>query len=663
MAYFVTGATGFIGRYLVENLLQREGTIYVLCREASLGKVETLRKKVGDLDGRVVPVMGDLTQPELGISDADQDKLRGQVNHFFHLAAVYDLEAGESEQIMANVEGTRNAMGAAKALQAGCFHHTSSIAAAGMYPGIFREDMFEEAENLDDPYLRTKHESEGLVRKQCKVPYRIYRPAMVVGHSKTGEIDKIDGPYYFFSLIKKLRQLLPPWMPMVGIEGGRFNLVPVDYVADALDYLAHQDGLDGKCFHLTDETHYKIGEVINIFARAGHAPQMNMRVDTRMFSFMPPFLRKTLGTLPPVRRITNTVLEDLGIPRAVLKFTRYYTKFDNREAQAALEGSNIKCPKLESYAWRLWDFWERNLDPDLFIDRTLEGRVAGKIVVVTGASSGIGKATAIKLAEAGAVIIMAARKPTKLEKAKQEIEEKGGKVYSYSVDIASMEDCDRFAQQVLADFGRVDILVNNAGRSIRRSINLSYDRFHDFERTMQLNYFGSLRLIMNFLPVMEQNRSGHIINISSIGTLTMPARFSAYVASKSALDAFSRCAASEYSDCNVHFTTINMPLVRTPMIAPTKIYDNVPTISPEEAADMVAEAVIYRSKRIATKLGVFGQVVHAVAPKFAEIVINTGFRMFPDSAAAKGNSDESAPAPVVSPEQMAFAYLMRGVHW
>ena len=663
MAYFVTGATGFIGRYLVENLLQREGTIYVLCREASLGKVETLRKKVGDLDGRVVPVMGDLTQPELGISDADQDKLRGQVNHFFHLAAVYDLEAGESEQIMANVEGTRNAMGAAKALQAGCFHHTSSIAAAGMYPGIFREDMFEEAEHLDDPYLRTKHESEGLVRKQCKVPYRIYRPAMVVGHSKTGEIDKIDGPYYFFSLIKKLRQLLPPWMPMVGIEGGRFNLVPVDYVADALDYLAHQDGLDGKCFHLTDETHYKIGEVINIFARAGHAPQMNMRVDTRMFSFMPPFLRKTLGTLPPVRRITNTVLEDLGIPRAVLKFTRYYTKFDNREAQASLEGSNIKCPKLESYAWRLWDFWERNLDPDLFIDRTLEGRVAGKIVVVTGASSGIGKATAIKLAEAGAVIIMAARKPTKLEKAKQEIEEKGGKVYSYSVDIASMEDCDRFAQQVLADFGRVDILVNNAGRSIRRSINLSYDRFHDFERTMQLNYFGSLRLIMNFLPVMEQNRSGHIINISSIGTLTMPARFSAYVASKSALDAFSRCAASEYSDCNVHFTTINMPLVRTPMIAPTKIYDNVPTISPEEAADMVAEAVIYRSKRIATKLGVFGQVVHAVAPKFAEIVINTGFRMFPDSAAAKGNSDESAPAPVVSPEQMAFAYLMRGVHW
>jgi len=661
MAYFITGATGFIGRYLVENLLQREGTVYVLCRESSLPKVEALRKKVGDLDGRVVAVNGDLTQPRLGLSDADVARLAGQINHFFHLAAIYDLEAGESDQVAANVEGTRNAVAAAEALKTGCFHHTSSIAAAGMYPGIFREDMFEEAEKLDDPYLRTKHESEALVRKLCKVPYRIYRPAMVVGHSQTGAIDKIDGPYYFFTMIKKLRQLIPPWMPMVGIEGGRFNLVPVDYVANAMDYLAHQDGLDGKCFHLTDENHYKIGELINIFARAGHAPQMNMRIDTRMFGFMPPFLRKTLSTLPPVRRITSALLEDLGIPAEILKFTKYYTRFDCRDAKAALEGSGISCPKLETYSWRLWDYWERHLDPELFIDRSLEGRVADKVVVVTGASSGIGKASAIRLAEAGAIVIMAARKPSKLERAKQEIEEKGGRVYAYSVDIANMEDCDRFAQQVLADFGRVDILINNAGRSIRRSINLSYDRFHDFERTMQLNYFGSLRLIMNFLPVMEQNRSGHIINISSIGTLTMPARFSAYVASKSALDAFSRCAASEFSDCNVHFSTINMPLVRTPMIAPTKIYDNVPTISPDEAADMVAEAVIYRSKRIATKLGVFGQVVHAVAPKVAEIVINTGFRMFPDSAAAKGKFEDAAP--VVSPEQVAFAYLMRGVHW
>lgn len=662
MTYFVTGASGFIGRFLLEKLLKRQGTIYVLIREASLGKLDTLKALVGDTEGRIVPVIGDITQPKLGISADDMAMLKGKVKHFFHLAAIYDLSAPEAVQISANIDGTRHAVKAAKEMTAGCFHHVSSIAAAGMYPGIFREDMFEEAEKLNDPYLRTKHDSEAIVRKDCKIPFRIYRPAMVVGHSKTGEIDKIDGPYYFFGLIKKLRKLLPPWMPVIGIEGGRFNIVPVDYVVDAMDYLAHKDGLDGKCFHLTDVDHYKIGEVINIFARAGHAPQMTMRIDTRMFSFMPPFLRQTLGTLPPVKRITNTVLEDLGIPRSLLKFTQYHTKFDNRDARAALDGSGISCPRLDTYAWRLWDYWERNLDPELFIDRTLEGRVKGKVVVVTGASSGIGKASALKLAAAGAKVILAARTPEKLEETKEEITAAGGEAFTYSVDIANMEDCDRFAQQVLADFGRVDVLINNAGRSIRRSISLSYDRFHDFERTMQLNYFGALRLMMNFLPVMEKNRSGHVINISSIGALTYPARFSAYVASKSALDAFSRCAASEYSDCNVHFTTINMPLVRTPMIAPTKIYDNVPTISPEEAADMVGEALIYRSKRIATKLGVFGQVVHAVAPKFAEIIINTGFRMFPDSAAAQGKKDDSQPS-VVSPEQMAFAYIMRGVHW
>ena len=662
MSYFVTGATGFIGRFLVRNLVKRHGTIYVLTRESSLEKLPKLREELGVGEDRLIGIVGDLTQPKLGISDADMAKLSGNIKHFFHLAAIYDLQADEDSQVKTNIDGTRAAVKAAQAMAAGCFHHVSSIAAAGMYPGVFREDMFEEAEKLNDAYLRTKHDSEGLVRRECKVPYRIYRPSMVVGHSETGEMDKIDGPYYFFNLIKKLRQLLPPWAPVVGIEGGRFNMVPVDYVADAMDYLAHKDGLDGRCFHLIDQKHYKVGEVINIFARAGNAPQMTMRIDTRMFGFVPPFVRKTLGTLPPVKRITGTILNDLGIPKEVMKFKDYFTKFDDREARAELAGSGIACPNLEDYAWRLWDYWARYMDPDLFIDRTLEGRVGGKVVVVTGATSGIGKATAIKLAEAGAKVILAARTVEKLDETKAYIESNGGEAYPYSVDISDLADCDRFAQKVLEDFGHVDVLVNNAGRSIRRSINLSYDRFHDFERTMQLNYFGALRLIMNFLPKMEERRSGHIINISSIGTLTLPARFSAYVASKSALDAFSRCAASEYSDCNVSFSTINMPLVRTPMIAPTKIYEHVPTISPEEAADMVGEAIIHRSKRIATKLGVFGQVVHAVTPKFAEIIINTGFRMFPDSAAARGDKQQES-APQVSPEQMAFAYLMRGIHW
>ena len=213
-----------------------------------------------------------------------------------------------------------------------------------------------------------------------------------------------------------------------------------------------------------------------------------------------------------------------------------------------------------------------------------------------------------------------------------------------------------------AEIGPVDILINNAGRSIRRSIELSFDRFHDFERTMQLNYFGSLRLIMGVLPAMIERRGGHIINISSIGVLANSPRFSAYVASKAALDAFSRCAQGELSGKNIAFTTINMPLVKTPMIAPTKMYDSVPTLTPEEAADLIVDAVITRSSRVATRLGIFASVLNSVAPKAYEIVMNTAYELFPDSAAAKGiKGMREGEKP--SNEQIAFAALMRGVHW
>jgi len=550
----------------------------------------------------------------------------------------------------------------AAAVEARCFHHTSSIAAAGLYPGTFREDMFEQATGLDHPYFRSKHDSEGLVRKHCPIPWRIYRPGIVVGHSKTGEIDKIDGPYFFFKLIQKLRRALPPWVPTLGLEGGRINIVPVDFVARAMDHIAHQPKLDNTCFHLTDPHPKRIGEVMNLFAEAAHAPLMQMRLDARLFSFIPQPIKQGLGMLPPVRRIVNQVLGDLGIPRDVLSFFNYPTKFDTREADRALKGTDIKVPSLDTYAWVLWDYWERHLDPELFIDRSLSGHVRDKVVLITGGSSGIGKATAIMMGEAGARVIIVARKEQELLQAKKEIEAVGGTAFAYTCDLADYDAADKLCKKVLKEHGAVDVLVNNAGRSIRRSIALSYDRFHDFERTMQLNYFGSLKMILGLLPTMAERRSGHIINISSIGVLTNAPRFSAYVASKAALDSFSRCAAAEFNDAGVTFTTINMPLVRTPMIAPTKIYESVPTITPQDAADMVKQAVIYRPQRIATRLGIFASVLHALAPKIAEIVMNSAFRMFPESAASRGEKstrDESH----ATQEQMAFASLMRGIHW
>jgi NAD(P)-dependent dehydrogenase (short-subunit alcohol dehydrogenase family) len=662
MSYFVTGATGFIGRYLVSNLLKRKGTVHVLVRKGSEKKLDAIADSMGWDRKRIVPVTGDLSKPRLGLTAAQVKALSGKVLHFFHLAAIYDMSADAASQQVANIDGTRNAVELAAAIKAGCFHHTSSIAAAGLYPGVFREDMFEEAEGLKDPYLRTKHESEGLVRKECKVPFRIYRPSMVIGHSRTGEMDKIDGPYYLFGLIKKIRQTLPQWVPTLGVEGGRLNVVPVDFVADAMDHIAHKKGLDGQCFHLVDPEPMRFGELMNTFCRAAHAPEMTMRLDARMLAVVPGAVRGAVLNLPPVKRFTNMVLRDLKIPPATLAFITYPTRFDTRVVERALKGSKIAVPELDSYAWRIWDYWERHLDPDLFVDRSLRGKVENKVVLITGGSSGIGKASAIKIAEAGAKVIIVARGEKELFETRDEIIAAGGKCWAYTCDLTELASCDELVKTVLAEHKHVDVLVNNAGRSIRRSVEASYDRFHDYERTMQLNYFGCLRLIMGFLPAMTQRRRGHIINISSIGVLASSPRFSAYVASKAALDAFSRCAQAEFSGKNIAFTTVNMPLVKTPMIAPTKMYDSVPTLTPEEAADLVVKAIIERPSRVATRMGIFAATLNALVPKAYEVIMNTAFEMFPDSAAAKGDrkalKDETA-----TNEQVAFAALMRGVHW
>jgi NAD(P)-dependent dehydrogenase (short-subunit alcohol dehydrogenase family) len=673
MSYFVTGATGFIGRNLVEQLLKREGTIYVLVREGSRGRLEELKSRWGAREDRIVPVTGDLSQEKLGCADRI-DELRGEIDHFFHLAAIYDMTADTESQRIANVEGTRQAVELAEALEAKRFHMVSSIAAAGLYKGTFTEDMFEEAEKVENhPYFQTKHESERVVREECDVPWRVYRPGIVVGHSETGEMDKIDGPYYFFKLLQRARNALPQWFPGVGVEGRKINIVPVDFVAKAMDHLAHLDGFDGQAFHLTDPKPLTAGQVINVFARAAHAPEAAMRIDSRMFEFIPKQVRSGLQMLPPVKRITDQVLSDLGIPRQVLVYINYPTDFDSTKTQTALEGTGISLPPLPSYADKLWDYWERNLDPDLFKDRSLSGAIGGKVVLITGASSGIGKATAIKCGAAGADVLLVARTPEKLEETKTEIEEEeGGTAHIHQCDLSDLSDVERMAEEVLDQHGRVDILVNNAGRSIRRSVELSYERFHDFERTMQLNYFGALRLILSLLPSMRKRtqgrKGGHIINVSSIGVQTHTPRFSAYVASKAALDAWSRCVASEVIDDGVHITTIYMPLVRTPMIAPTKMYDAFPTITPDDAAEMITNAMITKPKKVATRLGNFGELLYNVAPKASDAILNTAYKLFPDSSAAKGKAKEDGkPAKEkeeeLSTEGVAFAYLMRGVHW
>jgi thioester reductase-like protein len=286
------------------------------------------------------------------------------------------------------VDGTRNTVRLAEAIGARHFHLVSSIAAAGLFEGLFREDMFDEAENLDNPYFRTKHDSEGIVRKECRIPWRIFRP----GHRRRRLAHRRNGqdrrPLLLLQADPEDAQDVPSWMPTIGIEGGRINVVPVDFVVAAMDHIAHLENQDGQCFHLTDPTPMRVGDLLNTFARAAHAPEMAMRVNAALLGFIPRSVRKAMFALTPVRRIRSAVMKDLGLPDDILEFVNYPTRFDCRETQRALKGSGIAVPPLDSYAWRLWDYWERHLDPDLFVDRTLRGQVEGKVVLVTGGSSG-----------------------------------------------------------------------------------------------------------------------------------------------------------------------------------------------------------------------------------------------------------------------------------
>mgnify|MGYP000630874199 CR=1 FL=1 len=661
MAYFVTGATGFIGRHLVEELLaSREGEIFVLVREDSRSKFDALLAERWGGSDRITPVVGDLVEPNLGVDPKWIEGQKGKVDHFFHLAAIYDMTAADEVNERLNVTGTRNAVSLANALEAGILHHTSSVAAAGLYKGNFREDMFDEGQKLPSAYHRTKFESERIARDDSTVPWRVYRPAVVVGHSRTGEMDKIDGPYYFFKAIQKLRHTLPEWFPLVGPELGWNNIVPVDFVAKAMDHIAHQPDLDGQAFHLTHPKGQRSGEVLNAFARAAHAPQMQMRVDKKLLAMLPKGTISMLMKLPPAKDVRRSLLADFGIPEEVIEHIGFTAQFDTRDTERALAGSGIAVPELDDYAEKLWDYWERHLDPDLFKDRSFRAAINGRTVLITGASSGIGRATAIKVARNGGIPLLVARGVEKLEEVKAEIEAAGGTAHVYPTDLTDMEALEELRDRVLADHPAVDMIVNNAGRSIRRSVALSLDRFHDFERTMQLNYFSAIKLVMCFLPHMRERKFGHVVNVSSIGVQTNPPRFSAYVASKAALDAWTRIVATEVVGDGITFTTIHMPLVKTPMIAPTKIYDAFPTITPDEAGDMVCEAMRAKPKQINTRLGTAGEVLYALAPKALDQVLHTAYKIFPDSAAAKGEKDESEKASV---EQLAMANLLKGVHW
>ncbi|MEB3034018.1 SDR family oxidoreductase [[Mycobacterium] nativiensis] len=632
MHYVVTGGTGFIGRRAVARILEHspDARVWVLVRRASLGRFEALASQHAQTWGeRVNPLVGDLTEDNLGLTDSVLAEL-GNVDHVLHCAAIYDITAGAAEQQAANVEGTRAVIGLAKRLDA-TLSHVSSIAVAGDYAGEFTEDDFDIGQELPTPYHQTKFEAEQLVRSTPGLRYRVYRPAVVVGDSRTGEMDKVDGPYYFFPLLAKLAAL-PRLTPMAVPHTGRTNVVPVDYVVDALVELMHADGYDGRTFHLTAPKSIGLPDIYRAVAREAELPRLRAKLPGAVAA---PVLN--VGGRARVWR--NMIATQLGLPAEVLDLVNLRPTFIADATRAALKqagAATAEAPDFADYAPRLWRYWAQHLDPDRARRDDPAGPLVGRHVIITGASSGIGRASAIAVAQRGGTVFALARSAGALDELVAEIRAEGGQAHAFSCDVTDSASVEHTVKDILGQFGHVDYLVNNAGRSIRRSVVNSTDRLHDYERTMAVNYFGAVRMVLALLPHWRERRFGHVVNVSSVGVQAHSPKYSAYVPTKAALDAFANVVSTETLSDHITFTTIHMPLVATPMIAPTGKLVPMGAISAEHAAAMVVRGLVEKPDRIDTPSGTLGEAGNYFTPRLSRRILHQLYLGYPDSAAARG---------------------------
>jgi NAD(P)-dependent dehydrogenase (short-subunit alcohol dehydrogenase family) len=628
---FVTGGTGLIGRALVKRLLRRGLDVTLMIRS---GAAERRKSVLEDLDraasaakGSLKHVTGDLCAPDLGLSEAGLAAL-SKAGHCFHVAALYDIDAEPDALERNNVEGTKQLLSALhKAGFDGTLHHVSSVAVAGDYAETFSEAMFEEGQGLPHAYHRSKLQSEKLVR-ESGLDYRIYRPSGVVGDSKTGAMDRIDGVYFGFGAIQKLAYALPGWarVPVPRIRG-RFNLVPVDYVADAMAHIAFADS-EARVFHLVDPNPPSLLKMTQMFLAAAGGPRLGPAVDLAKL----PGMKKTgalLSMLPSVRELRDAFLSDLGLPSSGLRAMNTKVRFDDCNTEAALAGSGIHCPPLESYAKTLYRYYEDHLDPMKQRPARYRRALSGKVVLVTGASRGIGLAVAQTAGEAGAKVLLVARDAEKLETAVAGIRAAGGEAYAHAADLSSFDEVDALAERVLSEHGAVDVLIHNAARSIRRPIVASMDRFHDYERTMALNYFAPVRLTLRLLPSLIE-RGGTISHVLTMGVLIPGPYFAAYLATKSALDAFGDSLMAELQHEGIHVSSVYLPLVKTEMMAPVEAYaGRRDVMTPKRAATMILDGVVDRRRRVMTPAGAYFAFSNRVTPATTSRILNLIERAFP----------------------------------
>ncbi len=643
---FVTGATGFLGRQLVNALLRQGHHLALLVRNPESESASTLISSWKSLvlelnnESSLEVWQGDMRQDDLGLDHAD--RCLAMFDHVFHLAAVYDLSAPEKIVMDVNVAGTERLLERLRVEGfVGRIHMVSSIAVAGDYQGLFSEDMFDEGQAHSHPYHLSKFQSEACARRfrtDYDMDLRIYRPAAVVGDSRTGEIDKLDGPYYMFLLVSFLKRWLPPWVPIVIPKlQARLDIVPQDYVVAALLRLSQTEDLEGQfCFHLSGSRPLPLYQVFKQILRAADGPKVGLSVPVSLTGLQGGVWKQLAMAkqLKAVQLLVESAASKLGIPSTVFDAMMPSLEFSAGLTQGLLERQGIRTPVFESYVEQLWDYYNRHLDPAKNREQIAARALKGKRVLITGGSSGIGFASARRALAYGARLILVARHEDKLRECRQVLATAypafEHNIDTYACDLSHLEECDALVSYVEQSYGEVDILFSNAGRSIRRSFSCSQGRFHDLERTMQLNYFGASRLVLGLLPSMIRQGGGHILHSSSMGTMAVTPRFGPYMASKAAMDALCDSLAAEYANRGLAVTSIKFPLVKTGMVAPTKEYQGAELVSPESAAQMFIDAVIDQPRKQLTGMGVFLGSLSLYAPELVTQIYNYLYQIWPD---------------------------------
>ena len=542
-------------------------------------------------------------------------------------------------------------------------HQLSSVAVAGDFAGEYTEDDFDIGQQLPTRKQRATFDAEQLVRASTEVPFRIYRTGVIVGDSRTGETDRITGPYHVFGLLARLTGL-PSVTPILLPDIGRINVVPVDYVVAALVELMHAEGRDGQTFHLTALEPVGLRQIYRGVARCAGLPPLRGGLPRRV-------AEPLLGVRGRAKLLRDMAATQIGVPPEAIDSLETEAVFHSEFTREALSASGIEPPAFSSYAPTLWRYWSEHLDPERTRSGDPDGPLVGRHVIITGASSGIGRASAVAVAARGATVFALARNGAALQELVEEIEADGGKAFAFSCDITDTESVETTIAAILDRFGHVDYLVNNAGRSIRRSVSASTDRLHDYERVMAVNYFGAVRMVLALLPHWQARRFGHVVNVSSAGVQARNPKYSSYLPSKAALDAFTDVVASETLSDNITFTTIHMPLVQTPMIVPSGRLNPVPPISAEHAAAMVVRALVEKPVRIDTPLGTLADAGQYLTPKLARRVLHQLYLGYPDSPAARGEVRQAsaggprlptvrlrAPRPI-----KRVVRMVPGVHW